>query len=57
MRKTIFLSLVLAAVLAACNQTPSEPGARAQTGSTIQADGITADSAAGRGGNLMGSGH
>jgi ABC-type glycerol-3-phosphate transport system substrate-binding protein len=57
MRKTIFLSLALAAVLAACGDTPSEPESRAQAGSTIQADGIEGDTTAARGGNLMGSGH
>jgi hypothetical protein len=57
MRKTIFLSLALAAVVAACVRTPSEAGDRAQATSTIQADNIAGDSAAARGGNLMGSGH
>jgi hypothetical protein len=57
MRKTIFLSLALAAVAAACGQTPSEPGERVQTGTRIQADGIASDWDAARGGNLMGSGH
>ncbi|WP_420128656.1 hypothetical protein [Longimicrobium sp.] len=57
MRKTIFLSLALAAVAAACDGTPTEPGARTQAPSTIQANGAVADSGAARGGNLMGSGH
>jgi hypothetical protein len=57
MRKTIFLLLALAAVAAACGRTPTDPGVRAQAPSTIQADEIEADSAAARGGNLMGSGH
>jgi hypothetical protein len=57
MRKTVFLSIALAAVVAACGRTPSEPGDRAQATSTIQADNIASDSSAARGGNLMGSGH
>jgi hypothetical protein len=57
MRKTIFLSLALAAVAAACGRIPSEPPDPTQGRSTLRADNFAGDSAAARGGNLMGSGH
>lgn len=57
MRKTVLLSLALAAVVSACGRTPAEPENRARMESTIQADNNVGDSAAARGGNLMGSGH
>lgn len=57
MRKTVFVSLALAAVVAACGRTPVEPGERARSESTIGANHIASDSATARGGNLMGSGH
>lgn len=57
MRKTVFLSLVIAAVVSACGRTPAEPGTRSQGESTVQLNNSAGDSAAARGGNLMGSGH
>lgn len=57
MRTAVFFSLALAAVISACGPTPSEAGNRAEPGATVRAENNPADSAAARGGNLMGSGH
>ncbi|HEX2081157.1 MAG TPA: hypothetical protein VHG08_25870 [Longimicrobium sp.] len=57
MRKAVFLSVALAAVVSACGRTPAEPENLTGIESTIQADNNAGDSAAERGGNLMGSGH
>lgn len=57
MRKTILLSLALAAVVSACGRTPAEPGNRARVESAIHTDTNESDSTTARGGNLMGSGH
>lgn len=57
MRRTIFAVLALAAVVSACGRTPVEPGGRASAPAGIHANTSAGDSAAARGGNLMGSGH
>lgn len=57
MRKTVFLSLALATLAAACGRTPAEPENRTRAESTIRANNTAGDSAAARSGNLMGSGH
>ena len=57
MRQYLLLVRAIAAIGGACSRTPSGSGEDVQTGAIMQADGITADSAMARGGNLMGSGH
>lgn len=57
MRKLALVTLALTILVSACGRTPAEPGHRAEIEATIQADNNPADSAAARGGNLMGSGH
>lgn len=57
MRKIVGLSLAVAAAVSACGRTPAEPGNGTRADVTIQVDSNPADSAAARGGNLMGSGH
>ena len=58
MKKSLLLSLALAAAVSACGRTPAEPESRAGVEPTIQTDvNAAADSGTSRGGNLMGSGH